>query len=362
MQTIQPDRRSLGAITSRGAIAFQPDSYGLPPSATNAFGVRDYIRYSDESTSVGWKRLPPHTDIADVRRKLPDTPATIALSQLGDLQDSHCRYIRSLKRAETLLDVLLAPYVRAAIEQDYAPPKPYPKPHWSVWLNDGKPSQAVTQAEAEAAPRKPKRRRKLPRKPSAPLCGPHPHDCKGDSLDAMRYFVASDYPHRCAQANKARHKGQTLQEWLAYADSRNLAQAEAAPRDDDSASSLERHWSEVVSCARSGLDVLPESLPLPKPQGSYHAEAAPVEPLPIVGLSEADQLVAAMIADGASYRAIVELVGRKWNPASRKWLESSIERIREAAKSIRTTQSEAEATPPTYRRAIQAEAVAQLRR
>lgn len=333
MPSVAPDRRSVGAITSKPFGAARQEAMARAHNA-------------------GWKRsLRIHG--ADGSRFHADTPATLALSALGDLQESHLRYIRSLKRAETLLDAILAPCIRAALAEDYAAPMFTTLEPWQEWLTNGK--RPTAKPEVAPPARKPKRKRKPARRPSAPLCGPHHSDVRHDSLDAARYFVACDYPTRCAQANARRYR-LTLAQWRALAENRDLRLSAPCPNDDEAASVIERHWSDCVEQP----ETLPEVLTLRHPRRSYSAPPSEIVPIPLAidGITEADSLVAAMLIDGASLRDIVASMGGNWNnPRHRQRVNDSIARLRAQVKNWKPPQDD---TPPSHRRAIVADALVHL--
>lgn len=335
MPTVAPDRRSIGTITTKPF-----------PGARREAMARAH--------NAAWRRS-LRIFGADGSRYYADTPANRVLSELGQLQDEHLRYVRSLKRAETLLDAILAPCIRAALAEDYAAPIFTRLEPWHQWLNNGKRPTAKPEVASAPVHKPRKRRRKLPRKPSAPLCGPHHADVRHDALDAARYFVAVDYPERCAQANARKYR-LTLAQWRAMAESRDLRESAPMPADDDAASVIERHWSDCVEHP----DTLPETLPLTRPRRSYAGETSAPEaiPLAIDGITDADGLVAAMLIDGASVRDIIaHFADGGKNGAAQRKAYASIERIRARVKDWKPPQDD---TPPAHRRAILADAAIRL--
>lgn len=328
MPRVEPDRRTIGAI-------HRSPNHDLEIS--NA-------RYDAERAAIAdrWHEIEHYED----------TPATKTLSALGELQDSHLRYIRSLKRAETLLDALLAPYIAAACKADYLPPLPHPAPHWAEWIVPGDPDKPSRPA---------KRKGKRSKGEHAPLIGPHPSDIRGDDLDPARVMVASDYCERLAQAARYRF-GLSLHEWREIAERNDYyPRRYAEPPTDEAAAAVAEHWADVAGFWQGGLDYCPDSLPLRYPS-QPPAEPAELPASPILGELQPWQVrVASLIAAGASDSDISRQTSLRRHaiPAIRKHLEAM---IREKLREMPPIPADEDEQPPAYRRAVQREAVALLRR
>jgi hypothetical protein len=177
--------------------------------------------------------------------------ATATLSALGDLQESHLRYVRSLKRAEQLIGALLAPCIRAAMQEDYTPPDSPPTPDWracivpeptdNVLVGD-EVERAIADLEWHYIEALDKEYRAEKRSKRRPPCNEIPTDWTQDALTFERLDFVLTYPKRLAQANRG-YSG-TLAQWERYAARNHLDDStyDIEPRSDGAQDMLADLW------------------------------------------------------------------------------------------------------------------------
>lgn len=255
--------------------------------------------------------------------------------------------LRSLKRAESLIDSLLAPYVAAAVAEDIEPePQANPEDWRSEYLvpeenpdvlvgtkaeRDAQELQQIVDAWIDAAYRTKSKSKKRP--PCYEL--PTYQDWQGDSLDVARAAYVADYSERLAQANA--HKRGRLSAWREYAAHRGIdwrAYPGELPRDDAAQQLLSNLWCDFWPAAiDGGVDISSVNMRGTSNQ-ARPVESAP-EPIEIPGALAAFltagqcRVLAAWAAQPEEDRSIREV--SRQTGVWREAIEPALDAIRSAA-------------------------------